>query len=129
MAERRPLVQGLKRYRVDAELEDGFVYGKKALQDRDKASPDSAPAVTPENEEQPVPPAPEPVPVLKEQQKPLPLGTSNRVPLTTRIRVEFATALKRASLERQLDGVEPNSLQDIVEAALEPWLRSGGYLK
>jgi hypothetical protein len=37
-------------------------------------------------------------------------------------------ALKRASFERQLQGVEPNSMQDIVEEALTPWLRKHGYL-
>ena len=50
------------------------------------------------------------------------------MPLTTRVRADFAAALKRASLERQLDGVIPNTLQDILEEALEPWLRSNGYL-
>ena len=35
---------------------------------------------------------------------------------------DFAKALKRASLERQLKGLEPNTLQDILEEAIEPWL-------
>ncbi len=52
----------------------------------------------------------------------------SRLPLTTRIRTDYATALKRASLERQLSGTVPNTLQDILEEALEPWLRSNGYL-
>ena len=52
----------------------------------------------------------------------------SRMPLTTRIRTDYATALKRASLERQLSGTVPNTLQDILEEALEPWLRSNGYL-
>lgn len=52
----------------------------------------------------------------------------NRVPISTRIRNDFAIALKRASLERQLKAVEPNTLQDILEEAVEPWLRSNGYL-
>ncbi len=55
-------------------------------------------------------------------------GSVVRVPLTTRIRSDFALALKRASLQRQLSGVSPNTLQDILEEALEPWLRSNGYL-
>lgn len=49
-------------------------------------------------------------------------------PLSTRIRSDIATALKRASLERQLGGIEPNTVQDILEQVLEPWLRSEGYL-
>jgi len=52
-----------------------------------------------------------------------------RVPLTTRIRHDYATGLKRASLERQLAGVKPNTVQDILEQALEPWLKDHGYLK
>jgi len=27
-----------------------------------------------------------------------------------------------------LKGVEPNTLQDILEQAIEPWLKSNGYL-
>jgi hypothetical protein len=54
--------------------------------------------------------------------------TINRVPLSTRMREDFAKALKRASLERQLKGIEPNTLQDILEEAAEPWLKSNGYI-
>lgn len=54
--------------------------------------------------------------------------TINRVPISTRMREDYAKAFKRASLERQLKGVEPNSLQDILEEAAEPWLRSNGYI-
>ena len=52
-----------------------------------------------------------------------------RSPISTRIRADFAQALKRASLERQLSGQEPNTLQDILEEAIEPWLKSNGYLQ
>jgi hypothetical protein len=51
-----------------------------------------------------------------------------RVPISTRIRGDFAAALKRCSLERQLKAIEPNTLQDILEQAIEPWLKSNGYL-
>jgi hypothetical protein len=56
-------------------------------------------------------------------------GSPARVPLTTRVRADYSTALKRASLERQLNGEQPNTLQDILEQALEPWLRTHGYLR
>ena len=56
-------------------------------------------------------------------------GLIGRLALSMRIRADYARALKRASLQRQLDGLEPNQLQDIVEACLEPWLRSHGYLE
>jgi hypothetical protein len=52
----------------------------------------------------------------------------SRVPLTTRIRSDLAAALKRVSLERQLQEVGPNPVQDRLESALEPWLRPNGYL-
>jgi hypothetical protein len=55
--------------------------------------------------------------------------TVDRSPLTSRIRADLATALKRASLERQLNGVEPSAVQEILEEALEPWLRTHGYVK
>lgn len=51
-----------------------------------------------------------------------------RAPLSTRIRADYAAALKRASLERQLAGIEPSTLQDILEQAIEPWLQTYGYL-
>lgn len=59
-----------------------------------------------------------------------PSATQNlsRVPISTRIRGDFAAALKRCSLERQLKGIEPNTLQDILEEAIEPWLKSNGYM-
>ncbi len=52
----------------------------------------------------------------------------SRTPISTRVRADFAIALKRASLERQLKAIEPNTLQGILEQAIEPWLKSNGYL-
>jgi hypothetical protein len=60
---------------------------------------------------------------------PTAVSTVSRVPISTRIRSDFVAAIKRASLERQLNGVEPNTLQDMLEQAIEPWLRSHGYLR
>ena len=80
--------------------------------------------------------SPPPIDAGKEQQfvygskeTPTSNGTTlGRVPISTRIRGDFAAALKRASLERQLKAVEPNTLQDILEEAIGPWLKSNGYL-
>ncbi|MDX1967108.1 MAG: hypothetical protein SFV23_08060 [Planctomycetaceae bacterium] len=55
----------------------------------------------------------------------LPVGL---IPVTVRLRAEIAGALKRASLERQLGGEAVFTQQELVEAALEPWLRRHGYL-
>lgn len=54
--------------------------------------------------------------------------TLSRTPISTRVRTDFALALKRASLERQLKAVEPNTLQGILEEAIEPWLKANGYV-
>ena len=51
------------------------------------------------------------------------------IPVTVRLRPELAGALKRASLERQLAGEEAYTQQELVEQALEPWLRSLGYVE
>jgi hypothetical protein len=50
------------------------------------------------------------------------------VPVTIRLRPEVAAALKHASLQRQLNGVETYTQQDIVEEALVPWLQAEGLL-
>ena len=99
MKERRTLVDGLAP--LDRSAEKEFVFGGKA----------GTPAPTRQE-------------LTASQQAP----TANRMPLSTRIRSDFGTALKRASLERQLSGTTPNTLQDILEEALEPWLRDNGYL-
>jgi hypothetical protein len=111
MATRRPLVEGLKTDNaVDRSLEEEFVYN---------GGPKSEAATKP----QPTAPASE-----SGAGKGRAESSAGRVPLTVRFRADYAAALKRASLERQLQGVLPNTLQDILEEALEPWLRSHGCL-
>lgn len=107
MTNRRSLTEGLKATpAVDPAIEQAFVYNKPLPKTWEEGTP-----------------AP---PVAK------PAATSNaqaaRSPISTRIRADMAAALKRASLERQLSGVEPNTLQDILEQAIEPWLKQHGYL-
>ncbi len=105
MNERRSLVDGLKQSQsaVDPQLEKDFVFqAKKPTSGEGASQPIAAP--------QPSPP------------------TISRSPISTRIRADLGAALKRASLERQLSGTEPNTLQDILEEAIEPWLKSHGYL-
>ena len=52
---------------------------------------------------------------------------SARVPVTTRCRLDVATKLKQASLQRQLAGKSPYYVQDIMEEALQHWLEDHGY--
>ena len=60
--------------------------------------------------------------------KPSRVSPVGLIPVTVRLRPEIAGALKRASLERQLSGEDFYTQQEIVEQALEPWLRQQGYL-
>lgn len=60
------------------------------------------------------------------QAQPIPQIT--RAPISSRMRTDFQAALKRASLENQLAGREPSTVQDILEQAVEPWLKQHGYL-
>lgn len=111
MAARRQLVEGLKpENAVDRSLEEEFIYN---------GGPKSATAPKPP----PSPPATEP-PAGKGRADSSPA----RIPLTVRFRADYATALKEATLKRKLEHVLPNSLQDILEEAVEPWLRANGYL-
>jgi hypothetical protein len=107
MANRRPLGAGLdSTAEIDPGVEKQFVYGPNA-ESKDQAKPAPASA--------------EP----REKGGTSPFG---RMPLTTRVRSDYGTALKRASLERQLKGIVPNTVQDILEDALGPWLRANGYI-
>jgi hypothetical protein len=111
VVERRSLLEGLKTdSSVDRLVEDTFVYGEKPKPSQLTQSAGQT-AVS----------------QVREGRRPT-RSSMSRLPLTTRIRADYAAALKRASLERQLDSVYPNTLQDILEDALEPWLRSNGYL-
>jgi hypothetical protein len=107
MNARRPLIEGLKTAvaTTDPVKEEAFVYG---------GTKDAKP-------EKPETPLPASIQTAA--------NVLSRVPMSTRMRADFAAALKRASLERQLEGIEPNTLQDILEQAVEPWLRNNGYLK
>ena len=65
---------------------------------------------------------------IKPKKKPNRFQPVGLIPITVRLRPEIAGALKRASLERELEGEEVFTQQDLVENALEPWLQSQGYL-
>src|ERR1700733_3005361 len=102
MKPRRSLTEALApAIEIPREAEAQFVYGSKASG---------------------IPAAPSPVEAGTTEPKEgegAKANTLARVPLTTRVRADFAAALKKASLQRQLDGVFPNTLQDILEEALE----------
>jgi len=103
MSERRSLVQGLKDTpAIDERVVREFVYEGKKQQ--------------------------ETLPIVKPSVQAPPTVPVTRVPISTRIRDDYSKALKRASLERQLGGIQPSTLQGILEEAIGPWLKGHGYL-
>ncbi|WP_169979823.1 hypothetical protein [Tautonia rosea] len=144
MTERRSLVEGLKsRPETDRSLEEQFIYGNRTPRAEEPPKtrarpqrPKAAKAPTaPKGEETPKVDTAEPATSKPAKQEAgtatatRPAAIVSRVPFTTRLRADMAQAVKRASLERQLEGVEPNTVQEILEDALEPWLRANGYLQ
>jgi hypothetical protein len=107
----------------DPALEKSFVFSRPPLPP-EAAPPSTEPAAATVVKEASSPEVRETPPEAKGQSS----SIIARTPLTTRVRADFGAALKRASLERQLNGVFPQTVQDILEAALEPWLRGNGYL-
>lgn len=99
MVERRRLVEGLPTKATQEEV--AFVYPDAEQSSLPESSPASANAG---------------------------LQATSKSPLSTRIRADYAVALKRASLERQIAGIKPQTIMEILEEALEPWLKSNGYL-
>lgn len=100
MVERRSLAEGIKiKSREEAEREKEFVFGESEAKPIRDAS------------------------ILAE-----PHSDRAKSPISTRIRADYASALKRASLERQLTGDRPSAINEIIELALGPWLTNEGYL-
>lgn len=98
---RRQLVEGLREFGInDPEAASRVISGETPALGERSAEPVVAPSVVP------------------------PL----RVPFTSKLRQDYARAVKRASLERQLTGQRPNEIQEIIEEALTPWLKANGYL-
>lgn len=127
MAQRRPLIAGVNApENVDPDAVRAFVTQERPKDARPELAVLKEPVAEPEQPELPPAAAEEPItaPARRGKGK-LPVGL---IPVTVRLRPEIAGALKRASLERQLAGDEVFTQQDIVELALEPWLRSQGHL-
>jgi hypothetical protein len=149
MAERRSLVSGIEEIGgVDPKIARAFI-----VQERPKAESKSSPVrvvpdpvatapaevAEPESEPEEIgggekknPPAPakrasKPTASQKRPHQQRLLATL-LVPVTVRLRPEIASALKQASLHRQLNGIETFTQQDIVEEALIPWLQAEGLL-
>lgn len=125
MGERRSLTAAIKQTpEVDPDAIKSFV-----TQDVPHERPVSKPAIAFSDERQEAAtPSPMQSVAKKPRRKPSRLQPVGLIPVTVRLKPEIAGALKRASLERQLDGEEVFSQQDLVETALEPWLQENGYI-
>ncbi len=104
MSERRSLIEGVTTPAADRRREEAFVFGTE-----------------------PQTPKPAEAQAGPETAKPLASTTVLRIPFTTKMRPDLIDALKRASLERRLAGESPHAIQEMIEAALEPWLTNHGH--
>ena len=127
MTARRPLTAGLNTPdSLDGDLVRAFVKQEPVPVDPPRAEPvelsvlvsqPEAPKSSENNDAR--------RPKKKSRNNVVPIGL---IPVTVRLRPEIAGALKRASLERQLNGESLFTQQELVEQVLEPWLKREGYL-
>ena len=123
MSTRVSLVDRLEKdqHELDPAVEAAFVsHGNVVPHARDESLD--------ETERQPTTPGIETKPKPSRRPKQTAAITPGLIPVNVRVRPALAGALKTASLDRQMRGIEPHSKREIVEQALEPWLRSQGYL-
>lgn len=67
---------------------------------------------------------------LKESPPPVsPRPTQADYALNTRIMADISDGLLRATTDRKLRRLEASNIRDIVEEAMEAWLKRNGYLK
>jgi hypothetical protein len=59
---------------------------------------------------------------------PQPLHSKVMISVTTRFEQRTADALRRAHLEQKLKSIEPETQQEIIEIAVQAWLRDHDYL-
>ena len=121
MSTRVSLVDRMEKdqHELDPEMEAAFVKRGNVVAQSSTVNNAPQPSVSTNTE-------PKPKPVRRSKQAAA--ITPGLIPVNVRVRPEVAQALKTASLDRQMRGIEPHSKREIVEVALEPWLRSQGYL-
>ena len=139
MTKRISLVEGLKRDKETHEnldpaaVESFLKHGKVSPQPSQGSHPSHGPKPADAEDAGPLqlvsPAADERRPALPARKaKNAAVMAPGLIPVNVRVRPDLATALQTASLERQLQGIEPSSKREIIEEALEPWLRQQGYL-
>lgn len=129
MTKRISLIEGMKRDRqmqemLDPVTEANFVKHGKAAPETPPQPSASRPAPAEAGSQA----EPKRITLPGRRAKSAAVMAPGLIPVNVRVRPEIAAALQTASLERQLQGIEPSSKREIVEEALEPWLRANGYL-
>lgn len=131
MAERRPLTAGLAVVppgAADADAVKSFITQERKAEAKPEPKEATEPKLPPVEKQYDTSVASEESRAAKRRKtkrSPVPVGL---IPVTVRLKPEIAAALKRASLERQLAGEDTYTQQDLVELALEPWLKDEGHL-
>lgn len=144
MAERRSLSSALDLTPEKMAFIQGSagVAAKAAPKPRERVAPAPEPAVVDEQVEairleadeevEELPRESRPRRPARPRSRPAPEPTSITdyllVPITTRLNPRTADALRRAHLEQKLRRQSPSTQQEIVEEALQEWLRDNGYL-
>jgi hypothetical protein len=129
MAERRALIEGLKTLdpNIDVDQAEDFISGEKRPR-AERQLPHRPQAASQATEAIPaLPPLPQSVVDAAQVPTPSPLTGVGRVPIGARVRTELAAGLKRAALQRQLNGIQPFAIQEILEEAIELWLLKNGH--
>jgi hypothetical protein len=130
MAERRALIDEISKAEdLDPQLAEEFIYSQKPLKAGRSSVRTPEPAQATTEETSVSPPLPPTVVSASRASTAFPFMGAGKVAIGARVRPELAGALKRTSLERQLQGIEPYALQDILEEALELWLHKHGQLR
>jgi hypothetical protein len=130
MADRRALLEGLSDIEeIDRERAEDFVYNQKPRSATKSGPPPKLDDHVAEATVVPPMSTSAAASAAVTASTSFHLASAGRVPFGARVRTELASAVKRTSLERQLQGVQPNSVQDILEEALELWLHRHGLLK
>lgn len=129
MAERRKLTTAIN---TPAPEVDELLVRRFVTQNQASEQPT---ATFPKNDAEPTREGQSPAQVEPIKQESPAVGSKNSrlrpvglIPITVRLRPELAGGLRRASLERELQGAELYTQQDLVEQVLEPWLKQEGYL-
>ena len=129
MAERKPLTAGLAVVPPGADPDAVRAFVTQERRPEPQVVEAKLPPSEPKRQfREPEQEAPEEVIAPKKRKAKKSAVPVGLIPVTVRLKPEIAAALKRASLERQLAGEDVYTQQDLVEEALEPWLRGEGYL-